>query len=61
MVPSSIKFDTNYWQTQVFTKEEETIFPEYLKKASCLHHGLSTLACCKLAFYFASHNSKKHP
>jgi transposase-like protein len=59
--PSSMAYEPNYRQTQVFTKEEETMLAEYLKKASRLHHGLSTVGCRHLAFQFASRNNKKYP
>ncbi|XP_054259387.1 uncharacterized protein LOC128984126 [Macrosteles quadrilineatus] len=59
--PSSMTFEPNYHQQQVFTKQEETMLAEYLKKASRLHHGLSTVGCRQLAFKFASRNNKKYP
>lgn len=56
-----MEYEPNYRQTRVFTKQEETMLAEYLKKASRLHHGLSTEGCRQLAYQFASQNNKKYP
>lgn len=59
--PPAMEYVPNYKKLQIFTNQEETLLSEYLKKASRLNHGLSTLACRTLAHAFASQNKKKYP
>jgi len=51
----------SYNHTQVFTESDEVTLADYLVQASKLHYGLSTKMTRKLAYQFATANSRRVP
>jgi len=51
----------NFVTKQIFSTDEEVALADFLVRASKLHYGLSTKATRKLAYDYASANSKRVP
>lgn len=59
--PDFDTFAPTFKHTQVFSLADEKRLADYILKASKLHYGLSTKTTRRLAFEYASVNSRKYP
>jgi hypothetical protein len=46
----TVMMQPNYACCQIFTKEHETLFPEYLLQCSNMNYSLIAVACCHLGY-----------